>query len=254
MSDKTQPTSGSSAAAFPTTQWNILASIRADAAGTHRTELLEFLIRRYWRPVYVFVRRLGQSHEDACDAVQGFFSRCLEQDLFARADPTVGRFRTYLLRSFKNYLQNVHRAASAKRRRPTAGLVSLDALMDAEGPTFEPRAGETPEDVFNRAWATEFIERVVRVFERECRATNKTAHYELLQARIIRPALEGAPVPSLRSLAQQMGLAEKQASNCLLAARRVFQRLLRQEVLLHVSSENEATAEIRELFGAFGSA
>jgi hypothetical protein len=43
-------------------------------------------------------------------------------------------------------------------------------------------------------------------------------------------------------------LAEKQAANHLLTAKRAYQRLLQQEIRLYVASEAEVSSEMRDLF------
>jgi RNA polymerase sigma factor (sigma-70 family) len=67
---------------------------------------LENLCRTYWFPLYAFARRQGNSPQDAEDLTQEFFSKLLEKNSLARADPDRGKFRTFLLRSLRNFLIN----------------------------------------------------------------------------------------------------------------------------------------------------
>lgn len=66
-----------------------------EGASEERRPILDFLIRRYWKPVYCFVRRSGFDDEHAKDLVQEFFMVVLSKNLFAKADPTRGRFRIF---------------------------------------------------------------------------------------------------------------------------------------------------------------
>ena len=238
---------GGSRRRFPTTHWSQLAVVRDSPTREHQ-DVLNLLIQRYWKPMYCYVRHRGYGNEDAKDLVQEFFTLWLVKRLFGRADPKRGRFRTYLLSSLKNFLSNARRAAHAQRRRPPGGFVSIHKLATDEGVAFEPVERETPEAVFNRTWATELVLRVLRLLEEECRATDKEAHYDLFRQRIINPALNGAQPPTLRELAQALGLTEKQAANRLVTARRAYQRLLREEIRIYASSEEDLAMEVRDLF------
>jgi DNA-directed RNA polymerase specialized sigma24 family protein len=243
------PASGSSAPAgtFPATHWSQFAALRAGDS-SERRNALDFLLQRYWKPVYCYLRRRGYGEEDAKDLVQDFFAACLRSDFFAQADPARGRFRNFLLGSLQHFLANAQRAAHARKRRPPQGLVSLEELAGSDSGGFEPAGRETPEAVFHRAWVAGLTQRVLRRLEQECQATDKQAHYEILRQRLVLPTLEGAEPPPLRDLAQRFGLSEKQAANCLLTARRAYQRLLQEEIRCYATSEDEVAAEIQDLF------
>src|SRR6516165_5041853 len=89
------------------------------------------LCRLYWYPLYVFARRRGYSPHDAQDATQGFFLHLLEHRALTRVDRLKGKFRSFLLASFRNYLSiEVHRACCIKRGGKCE-FVSLD-LESAE--------------------------------------------------------------------------------------------------------------------------
>lgn len=232
---------------FPTTHWSQLAEVRDTPTREHR-EVLNSLITRYWKPTYCYVRRHGYGNEDAKDLVQEFFTSWLAKDLFARADRERGRFKAYLLSSLDNFLANARRAAHAQKRRPPHGFVSIHKLATDDVSFIEPAQRDTPEMAFGRAWATELVLRVLKLLEEECSATGKTAHFDLFRQRVIEPALEGTRPPALRELAGRLDMTEKQAANRLLTARRAYQRLLRNEIWAHASSEEDVTLEMRELF------
>jgi RNA polymerase sigma factor (sigma-70 family) len=238
--------------AFPQTHWSKFVALRAGVSDEHQN-VLNYLLRRYWKPVYCYLRRLGYGEEDAKDLVQEFFTACLRQDFFSAADPSRGRFRNFLLGSLKHFAANAQRAAHARKRQPPEGFVSLDALAGSGSGGFEVAAGEAPDAAFHRAWVADVTRRVLWRLEQECRETGKRTHYELFHRRLVLPALEGASVPSLQDLARKFGLSEKQASNCLLTARRAYQRLLRQEIQTYASTEQDATAESEDLLGFLAS-
>src|SRR5262245_4795442 len=81
---------------FGTTHWSVVM-VAGQRLSTQADEALATLCQTYWYPLYVFVRRSGQSPEDAQDLVQGFFARVLEKNYFKDADPKRGKFRSFLL-------------------------------------------------------------------------------------------------------------------------------------------------------------
>jgi DNA-directed RNA polymerase specialized sigma24 family protein len=242
---------GSPDGAFPATHWSQFAALRS-GVGAERTAVLNFLIQRYWKPVYCYLRRSGCGEEEAKDLVQDFFVFCLQRDFFDQADPARGRFRSFLLGSLQHFLANARRAAHAQKRRPEQGFVPLRDPGTASSVGFEPADRTTPEGVFHHAWVADLIQRVLGRLEKECQATDKQAHYEILRLRLVLPALEGAEPPPLRDLAQRLGLSEKQAANCLLTARRAFQRLLQEEIRGYARNEDEVAAEVCDLFRFLG--
>ena len=234
-------------AAFPATHWSMLMAVRA-GAGTEQRSVLNFLIQRYWKPVYCYVRRCGHGEEDAKDLVQEFFMACLRNDLFAKADPARGRFRNFLLRSLENFLHNKLREAQAQKRRPKGGFVSFDELLSDAGAIYVPQKEETPAEAYARAWILNLLQRVLNALEQECHATGKHTHFELFRQRIVAPALEGAQPPPLSELAPSYGLTEKEAANQLITARRAYQRLLREEIRLYATDDAEVAEEIQDIF------
>lgn len=232
---------------FPTTDWGLFVDIRSDNTFL-KLAALDILIRRYWRPVYIFLKYSGKDEHDAKDLTQAFFANWAQQESFGKADPQKGRFRSFLLSSLKRFAQNEHRAAQAKKRAPTAGLLSLDELMDNPEHSFEPATNLTPEAAFNQVWAKEVVQRVLTLFEKECAQTDKAMHYAIFSRRLILPILDGASEPSYAALAEEFSITEKQAANCLLTAKRAFQRLLKDEISLYAASEQEISMEVKDLF------
>ena len=81
MSERdTELSSELASAHFATTHWSVVL-----AAGERElpqaAEALEKLCRAYWYPLYVYVRRQGNSPEDAQDLTQDFLSRLLRKTI-----------------------------------------------------------------------------------------------------------------------------------------------------------------------------
>lgn len=67
---------------------------------------LEALCRQYWFPAYAVARRSGKDVETAKDLTQAFFAKLLEKRWLATADPSKGRFRTFLITALKRFMVN----------------------------------------------------------------------------------------------------------------------------------------------------
>src|SRR5277367_2121109 len=100
---------------FPTTLWTVVLRAGRDEPAKARAALAQ-LCQAYWYPLYSFVRRRGYSPHDAEDLAQGFFAHLLEKQVLERVDPELGRFRTFLLASLKNYLANDWDRSHARKR------------------------------------------------------------------------------------------------------------------------------------------
>ena len=229
---------------FPTTHWSMIEAVRGTMSPEQR-EVLNVLIGRYWKPVYAYIVRRG-FRDSAADLAQDFFVHSLQRELFRRADQARGRFRTFLLACLNNFLADAGRRQRANM--PVEGIVSIEQLASDRRAEFEPVEDETPEAAFYRAWVRELLLRVWQMLAGEFAASGQTVHAEIFRQRILTPILDGEDPPAMAELARQFGLAEKQACNCLVTARRAFQRLLREEIAVYASSDEEIAAEIKDLF------
>jgi DNA-directed RNA polymerase specialized sigma24 family protein len=133
--------------AFNTTHWSVVLAA-GQAESSQSTAALEKLCRTYWYPLYMYVRRQGNSPEDAQDLTQDFFSRLLAKNYLAKADRERGKFRTFLLGSLKNFTINEWKRAG-RVTASTSDLVSPDRNTSAPSaanslataaPTNPPRA------------------------------------------------------------------------------------------------------------------
>src|ERR1051325_8600256 len=99
---------------FATTHWSVVL-----AAGRHDTTrakaALEKLCQTYWYPLYAYVRRRGNSPEDAEDLTQAFFARLLEKNWLADIEPVGGHFRSFLLTALNRFLANEYDRSQAAK-------------------------------------------------------------------------------------------------------------------------------------------
>jgi RNA polymerase sigma factor (sigma-70 family) len=229
---------------FTQTRWSkvVLAS-RGDSPPSRQA--LEELCQRYWHPIYGFLRRERCSPQDAEDLTQQFFSSFLAKDGLAAADPSKGRFRTFLLKSLRNFQIDQARKTGAQKRGGGNIIVSLDREEAEQRYEQEPDPGLSPEKVYDLQWATTLLEQALQRLHGEFEKAGQTAKFELLKT-----FLSQEPEPDQYDQVAEALKMSKRAVTC--AVHRLRQRygqLVRLEVGETVTNANEVEKELRELFG-----
>jgi RNA polymerase sigma factor (sigma-70 family) len=231
-------------ARFDSTRWTVVleaAQSRAEGGPAALARLCE----RYWPPLYSFARHRGNGPEDAQDLVQGFFQHLIESRALGTIDQAKGRFRSFLLASFQNFMAMERRRAGAEKRGGRAELIRID-WQDAESRiAFEPEDRLTPETVYDARWALELLGRATRRLEEEQAALGKTQAF-----RTLRPFLgdEGARASlSYEEAAQALNVGLPACKTLIHRLRRRHTQLLREEVAQTVLNLNEVDAEVHAL-------
>jgi hypothetical protein len=88
---------------FDQTQWTLVRNASGDD-GSKSADALAELCRRYWYPLYAWLRRSGRNREDAQDLTQSFFEKLLEKNWMADVDRDKGKLRTFLLTALKRHV------------------------------------------------------------------------------------------------------------------------------------------------------
>lgn len=233
---------------FGSTQWTLV--LAAKNGSTPQAEAaLASLCAAYWRPLYAFVRRSGHSVEDAQDLTQGFFSHLLEKDSLRHVDPSLGKFRTFLLTSLKNFLANEWRRESASKRGGAASTVSLEDMGRAEDFYAAARmSSETPERIYERNWALALLERTTAQLAAEFDAAGKSHMFTVLKQY-----LAGDRDKPYADAAQELGLSEVALRVAVHRMRGRFRDLLLREVAQTLPDPTDWAAlqeELRYLLAA----
>ena len=144
---------------FVTTHWSLVLNAGHGSEETAR-KALEQLCQIYRYPIYAYsCQLLKDSHEDAEDLTQGFFVELLNKNLFAKARPEKGMFRSFLLTSFRLYRAKQRERMGAQKRGGSATVLSLDAMDADEWPADElPDGRLTPDQAFERNWAVTVLD------------------------------------------------------------------------------------------------
>ena len=223
---------------FPPTRWSLIIATR-ERPTTEARRALATLCGSYWYPLYAYARRVGHSAADAEDLTQGFFARLIEKHYLEDYDRERGRFRSFLLASFRHYIANERDRALA-RKRGGGRVVALD-LEDAERRyRLEPADPITPERLYERRWAMLLIERAMEKLEAEA---DRPSHFQRLRLFLTGESAK----TSYRQLAEQMGVSEGAARMAVHRLRGKFRNLLQAQVAETVSGPEEIKEELRYL-------
>lgn len=215
-----------------------------DTAGAQPA--LAELCERYWMPLYAYARRDGHSVEESQDLTQAFFTRFLEKEHVRTADPARGKFRSFLLASFKHFISNERDRDRALKRGGGQQMLSLEFENAEASYRLEPAETLTPDALFERRWALELIDRVTRQLAAERARAGGEEIFKHLQAFLIGDRDEG----KYAAMAQRLGTTEGALRVTVHRLRRRFRDLLRAEISATVSDDSEIDGEIRHLIDA----
>ena len=227
---------------FPTTAWTVVSRARS-GVDTEAREALAFLCAAYWLPLYSFARRLGHASEDALDLTQGYFALLIEKDYLGDVRLREGRFRAFLLTSFRHFLSKERDRAGALKRGGGRVLLSIDA-QEAEGRhADEPLETLDPEALFERRWALTILERAMVRLRHEFAADGRAVEFEQLEGYLT--GIE--PKAPYQSAAERLGTTEGAIKKMVHRLRRRYGQLLREEIAATVADPEEIDAELRHL-------
>ncbi len=230
---------------FTTTHWSLVLN-----AATQDLEKAASALQRlctiYWYPIYAFVRRRGSDYHEAEDLTQAFFTHLLEREMLKKVQRDKGTFRSFLLASLTNFLNNEWDKRRTLKRGGNHQFISLEEMTAETLYSSEPAGDLTPEKLFDRRWAALLVEKVMLALRDEYQAANHAA----LLARL-EPMLTQDVTPGLYAqLAAEFGMNEGTVKVALHRLRRRFGELLRREVAHTVADEAAIDEEIRYLFAA----
>ncbi len=228
--------------AFVTTQWSVVLAAAGEGS-TAGAAALETLCRRYWYPVYAWIRRRGCGADEAQDLAQGFFARLLEREALTSFEAPRGRFRWFLLAALRHFLADERDRARALKRGGGRLPVSLDE-QDAEGRYLrEPADTESPDRLFERRWAWTVLEEGLERLREEFALAGRAGWFERLQACVAGEDREEC----YAVIARDLGATEGAVKMAVQRARRRLREILRSVVSSTVADERDGEAELREL-------
>jgi RNA polymerase sigma-70 factor (ECF subfamily) len=227
---------------FPSTHWSVVLAAGRNAEGGGAAALA-VVCEAYWHPLYAFARRLGYGPADAQDLTQGFFARLLAKPFLDRAEAAKGRFRSFLLGAFKNHLGKERERAGALKRGGGQGVLSLEVEAVEARYACELALDQSPERVFERAWAVSMLDEAMRRLGQECAERGRLELFQTLQ-----PYLECDPEARAHAeVARALGTTAGTIRVTVNRMRRRYLEHLRAVLRQTVGGEAEVEDELRHL-------
>jgi len=231
---------------FPTTRWTkVLRLLAADDAAV-RKEALAQLCRDYWYPLYAFARRKGRNQEDAEDLTQGFFVHVLEHEVFSLADRTQGTLRTYLLKIFQRYMNDMWDRERALKRGGGREIVPLNLENGEELYSKDLASHDTPELMYDRTWARSLLHATTSELGSEEGKAGRERQFKILQTFLTPDAVTDQGYDAAGASLEMTPEAVRQAVSRL---RKKFRIALREQIAatLHDPDDERIDEELLAL-------
>ena len=230
-----------------TTNWSMVFRAGADDSSIARAAL-GALCDAYWYPVYAMVRRYGHGPTDAEDLTQAYFTRFLEKGWVKELRPEHGRFRSFLLVSVRNFLNNEKDRERAVKRGGGKHFVELDGVVAEKRYALEPVDSATPETLFERTWAEELLARVLERLREDEVAAGRGDRFEQLKGHLT----GDVPTRAYGDLAAEWGVSAGAVRVAAHRLREAYGRLVREEIAATVADPTEVGEELRHLLTVVG--
>jgi RNA polymerase sigma-70 factor (ECF subfamily) len=238
---------GGQPVAFLTTHWSVVLAAARGASPT-ATEALEKLCLTYWYPLYAYLRRRGQSPEDAEDLVQSFLCSLASGHGLAAVAPEKGRFRTFLLAGVNHFLANEWRRSSAVKHGGKLTFVPLAGTGPEAHYQAEPVTDATPERLYERRCAVALLDQALEKLRQEAAAAGKEELFAQLKVFITDRTDSG----DYAGVAARLCMSEVAVRVAVHRLRQRYGEALRAEIAQTVASPAEVADELRYLLSLFG--
>jgi RNA polymerase sigma factor (sigma-70 family) len=209
--------------AFPDTHWSQILDL-GDPAHPRHAEHWEGLVRRYWKPLYHYVRAMRDvPAQDAEDLAQDFFEMMLRRVDFAKLSPDRGSFRAFLKTALRRFVVSADRKKSARPK--TLPFAEAEA---------ERAEGLGPDEAFDREWARGVLAEALN----RLRAEMPGLRYELFREYL-------AGNESYEELAKRHGVSLDDVRNGLRAVRQRGREVLKELLRDYLLPGEDVEVELR---------
>ena len=220
--------------AFANTRWSVVALAASDSEAD-AGQALSYLCKNYWYPLYGYARRSGHSREQAEDLTQEFFSRLLQDETLAEARQHKGKLRTFLLTVMKRFMIKEWQRASAQKRGGGREHVPIDFNEGEDRFTHEPADRATPDEVFEKQWATTLLARVMDSLRLDYVSRDMAERFDVLQDTLWWNSNEA----SYADLASRLGMKENAVKQAVSRMRNQYRKLLKDEIKVTLHAEDD---------------
>lgn len=234
---------GGSARGFGATPWSAIQRLQEESGDSGRNEALESLLRRYWKPIYCFIRyETSESNEDAKDLTQQFLAWVLEGGRLDQVCQERGRFRAFLKVALRRFLSNEFRARRALKRGGDRTFLDIDAEI---GLDLSSSKAPDPSAALDLEWKRVLLGDALELLRASLAAEDLEIRYRVFEAYYFAPD----PERTHRTVAAECGVSAVDVNNWLADVRRRFRRIVNDLIAESVLDEDEQRRELEELFG-----
>ena len=230
---------------FPETTAGVL-SVLGGAPDRDLRPAVEALCRRYWKPVFGYVRiAWSKSNEDAKDLTQAFFLWLIEDDILRRYQPERGSLRGFLKTLLRRFVGHQERALESLKRGGGKRTISLEGgPPDMGGLTSDPSSAD-PERIFEQVWVEGLVRDAVERVRGRYAGEGKEAKFRAYEEFVLRP---GPDQPSYDDVAAKLGVERADVERYLFAIRSEIRAEIRAG-LAQTATPEELDVEWKRLFG-----
>jgi ECF sigma factor len=163
-------------------------------------------------------------------------------------DRLKGKFRSFLLACFQNYLSAETRRAHRLKRGGQCQFVSLDLESAENRYRYEPEDYLTAEKIFEARWALTLLDHVMTVLREEYVGRGKELVFNTLKGYV--GIGENTSEASYEEAAKALGIGVGTVKTFIHRLRNRYLAVVREEVARTVSDPAEIESEIRALCDA----
>jgi RNA polymerase sigma-70 factor (ECF subfamily) len=207
---------------------------------------LERLCSTYWKPLFAFARRVGHHEQDAQDLAQAFFEQFLEKGYIRAADPRRGRFRSFLLTSFRHFLAKEWARTRTAKRGGGVTFVSFEELTPGETAQLGQGSNLTPEAAYDHQWALRVFDVALGRLRTEFTEAGKQQQFDHLKPFLSRLGTNA----DYKVVGDRCGLSEGAVAVAVRRLRVRYGELLRGEIANTVASPDDIEDELGALTNA----
>jgi DNA-directed RNA polymerase specialized sigma24 family protein len=229
---------------FPPTRHSIVLGL-SSGDEPRRRAAAEVLVRAYWAPVAALLQfRWNLERPDAEDLTQEFFASAIAKEWFAKYDPALGRFRTFLRTCVDRFAGGAAKAQSRLKRGggiPNEPLEAADAALAHAPDEFDAR--------IHAEWVRGVLALALETFQQEAEGAGKGTQFAVFRAYDVDDPPDDRR-PSYRDLAIRFDVSETQVTNYLNWSRREFRRHVLDALRALSGNDAEFREDARDLLGA----
>ena len=225
---------------FQITRWTLVRN--AHAGSEEGRSALSDLCMAYYEPVVAFLRCRLSNADEARELAHAFFAEILAGAAVLGADPSLGKFRSYLLGAVKHFVARQQQSAQRLKR---GGNIKWLPLEDDAFATPDP-SQRSPDLEFDRQWAITVLARGFNRLQTECEQEGNGPFLERVKPLLSGDLARGAQSPLA-------GAAEMKTEAFRMAVHRLRKRLrqcVKAEIAQTLDSDADVQQELEALFAA----